>query len=31
VGRDDRGDEMFVTMVERHAAHVADLDPFGLL
>ncbi|WP_018680525.1 phosphotransferase family protein [Actinokineospora enzanensis] len=31
VGPGERSDEMFVTMTERHAAHIADLDPFSAL
>lgn len=31
VGQDDRGDEMFLAMIERGAAHVADLDTLSLL
>jgi Phosphotransferase enzyme family len=31
VGRDSRSDAMFLSMAERHAAHVDDLDAFDLL
>ncbi len=31
VGRDAHGDEMFLAMAERHAAHVDDLDAWDLL
>jgi len=31
VGRSESGDEMFLAMAERHAAHVEDLDSWGLL
>ncbi|MCE7883674.1 MAG: DUF1679 domain-containing protein [Actinobacteria bacterium ATB1] len=31
VGRDERGDEMFCVMAERHAAQIEDLDSFGLV
>ena len=31
VGRSEHGDEMFLAMAERHAAHVDDLDSWALL
>lgn len=31
VGRSEHGDEMFLAMAERHAAHIEDLDAWALL
>ena len=31
VARTDRGDDMFLAMARRHAAHVEDMDALSLL
>jgi hypothetical protein len=31
VARTDRGDQMFLTMADRHARHALDLDAMGVI